>query len=198
MIQPTTKKPFTVAAMRHSGTHLITPLVRYLTGRAVYSPKGDVSLECQPGEIVVLWLRDPRNWLVSAFKFKRIGRGQRMVPASPETYDAALADFMPPYIDFARRWADRWVHWPGALTCRFELFTNGRAGSVQQVERLQGFLGATAFGADPAEVYERVFAKSGTYTGAHSHWPQWFGERSASTFHRLGGPELSVQMGYHP
>lgn len=184
---PTTRKPYTVMALRHGGTHLIIPTVRYLTGGTVYSPKGEDALTCIPGKVVIVFLRDPRNWLVSFFKWKGGDLGD----------DGGLARFMRSRrkddspLNFVRRWADRWVEWPGALVSRFEKLLP--PDGVLETVRIARFLGSTK---DPDAVYASVFGKSGTFTGQPSDWRKWFGPESQRVFENGGGGELVRQMGY--
>lgn len=189
-MNPTTRKPYTVIALRHGGTHLINPTVRFLTGKTVYSPKGENALTCVPGPIVIVFLRDPRNWLVSSYKWKH-GRN------AAEKNDAALAEFMTARrkgmspIAFVKAWAARWVCWPGALTVRFEDLLPPKGES--ETARIAAFLNAPR---DPVEVHGEVYGKSGTYTGQPSDWREWFGKRTAKAWETNGGAELLARMGY--
>lgn len=184
---PTTRKPYTVIALRHGGTHLIIPTVRYLTGKTVYSPKGNDALTCIPSTVVIVFLRDPRNWLVSFFKWRGGELGD----------DRGLARFMlarrkeESPLGYARSWAKRWVGYPGALTSRFEdlLPPDG----VLETRKIARFLRVKA---DPAATYARVFGKSGTFTGKPSDWTKWFGPESNNAFERGGGDDLLKLMGY--
>lgn len=185
---PSTRKPYTVIALRHGGTHLIIPVVRYLTGKTVYSPKGADTLTCVPSDKVIVFLRDPRNWLVSAYKWKH--------GSTPS--DEGLSRFMVAKkkgetpLGFVRKWAERWVGWPGALTVRYEDMTPGPRG-IQQVARVASFLDAPRM---PAEVYAEVYGMSGTFTGQPSRWQDWFGPRSMKAWEAGGGPEVLARMGY--
>lgn len=184
---PRSSKPYTVIALRHGGTHLIIPTVRYLTDKPVYSPKGFDALTCDPGKVVIVFLRDPRNWLVSFFKWKGGTLGD----------DDGLALFMltrrkgDSPLNYAVRWAARWTDWPGALVTRFERLLP--PDGVSETGRIAAFLGSDR---DPAAIHASVFGKSGTYTGRPSDWTKWFGEKSALAFERGGGPDLLMRMGY--
>lgn len=184
---PTTRKPYTVIALRHGGTHLIIPTVRYLTDKTVYSPKGEDALTCIPSSVVIVFLRDPRNWLVSFFKWRGGEQGD----------DQGLARFMlarrkqDSPLGYARRWASRWVDYPGALTSRFEhlLPPDG----IKETARIADFLHVEK---DPAPVFHSVFGQSGTFTGKPSDWTKWFGPESTAAFTRGGGDDLVQLMGY--
>lgn len=202
MPEPTTKKPFTVAVMRHSGTHLITPIVRGLTGKTVYSPKGDDGLNCIPSSVVIVFQRDPRNWMVSVFKWKVAGRTPPPGGVAGQV-DTDLAAFLTRskkpdaigYLGYVKLWADRWVGYPGALTVRFEDLQSEQRG-IEVVCEIQRFLGAPAAAADPAAVYASVFGKSVTYTGQPSDWRKWFGPATKSAWAANGGDDLVKKMGY--
>lgn len=184
---PTTKKPYTVIALRHGGTHLINPTVRYLTGGTVYCPKGEDALTCIPGRVVIVFLRDPRNWLISFYKWKGGQFGD----------DKALARFMlarrkdDSPLNYVVRWAERWVGWPGAFVSHFERLMP--PDGARETARIAQFLGSTK---DPDAIYASVFGKSGTFTGKPSDWRQWFGPESHRAFENGGGPALLKRMGY--
>lgn len=185
---PSTRKPYTVIALRHSGTHFIIPIVRYLTEKTVYSPKGADTLTCTPTQKVIVFLRDPRNWLVSSYKWKKGGK--------PD--DVGLSRFMTRTkrgespLSFLKDWSQRWIDWPGALTVRYEDM-RPEASGIEQVARVAMFLDAER---DPAEVYAEVYGMSGTFTGHPSRWQDWFGPRSTKAWNACGGPELAARMGY--
>ena len=202
MKTPETKKPFTVAAMRHSGTHLITPIVRFLTGKTVYSPKGDSSLICIPSPVVIVFVRDPRNWLIAAYRYKH-----PRTPWPSQEFDEAahregraldkkLAAFIPPYVEFARKWAARWMGWPGSLGVRFEHLTGDADRAIAEIRRIQTFLGEPAAAASAEDVYARVYKQSGTFSGRHSRYQEWFGPETMAVWKRHGGDRIAEMMGY--
>lgn len=199
-----TRKPYTVAAMRHGGTHLITPIVRSLTGRTVYSPKGLQSLNCIPSPVVIVFRRDPRNRLVSNFRYKNPGALERL---NPTERDVQLAAFMVARsvkkpispLEFMKRWALCWHQYPGAYCLSFENLI-GPVGLLH-VERLRDWLaaqGTETFKATPIEAYEYSLGKSGTWTGRHSRWEEWFGPLSREAWGKFHGDELVRYLGYRP
>lgn len=207
MTQPTTKKPFTVAAMRHGGTHLITPIVRKFTNRPVYSPKGIASLNCIPSDIVIVFTRDPRNRVVSNLRYK-LGEAAKSLDTAGR--DAALAEFLASrkgeesftVIDFMQRWAQKWrkpnlgssVRW--AMSVRFEDLAGEN--SLAEVARVGDFLaraGAKLL-VTPTQARDYALGKSGTWTGAHSNYREWFGPKSIDYWRRNFGTHCTVAMGY--
>lgn len=188
-VNPTSTKPTTLIALRHGGTHLIQPLIRHLTGRAVYVPKGDLAITCVPGPRLIVFLRDPRNRAVSHFRYKRPG-------AKAGQSDAALARLLGESkrgetpLRYMLRWARRWARDPTALIVRFERLVADPRG---ETERIRTFLDASG---NVAEAVEYTFGKSGTWTGRHSRWPEWFGPETHRVWASQGGAELLELMGY--
>ena len=187
---PTSTKPTTLIALRHGGTHLIQPIIRHLTDRPVYVPKGELALSCIPSPKLVVFLRDPRNRLVSMFRYKR----PKAVPADS---DEALARMLASPkkgetpVRFMLRWARRWASDPAALIMRFEDLASERG--LAEATRLREYLAAE----NSAEsAYEYAFGKSGTFTGRHSRWREWFGPQTSRAWLEHGGPELQSLMGY--
>lgn len=188
-MKPSTTKPQTVMVLRHSGTHLILPIVKRLTGKPVYRPKGQDCLTCVPNGPVVVFVRNPRNWIVSSYRWKR----------GSDLSDARLANFMTRVKDgaemnalqFAHAWAKRWMVHPGAMQMRMEDLKDREKG-IAILESLRGFLKA---GGNPAEVYDSVYG-GGTYTGRHSNWKEWFGPLSRATWRANRGREIEELMGY--
>lgn len=180
-------------ALRHGGTHLILPLVKGLTGAPLYRPKGDEALICQPNGPTIVFTRNPRNWLVSFYRWKR---GD---PETLELRDAALAKFMRSIrprktmnpIAYAQRWAWRWRRWPGVHIVRFESLQD-RAEGIETMRKMCEFLGVAA---DPESVYLSVYGR-GTFTGKHSDWREWFGPLSLRAYGYSAGDFLDLSMGY--
>jgi hypothetical protein len=207
MTQPTTRKPFTVAAMRHGGTHLITPVVRRLTDRPVYSPKGQASLNCIPSDIVIIFPRDPRNRVVSNLRYK-MGDAAKGLDAPGR--DAALAEFLGSRktpdalrpIEFMTRWADKWRALTvggavrAALTVRFEELAGDN--SLAEVTRIAEFLARAGakLVATPSEAKAYALGRSGTFTGSHSNYIEWFGPQSTRYWRSNFGPQCTHRMGY--
>lgn len=186
---PTSTKPISVMVMRHAGAHLILPMVKSMTGKAIYRTKGPESLICEPSGKVIIFMRNPRNRLISFFRWKR---GQ--LPT-----DAELAEFMTKPkrdgeyspLEFATAWAKRWRHRKGALHVRFEDLADAVNGPTE-IARMAGFLGVDA---DPNAVFASFVGK-GTFTGRHSDWRTCFGPKSDRAYRRHGGAELDRLMGY--
>lgn len=174
--------------MRHSGTHLILPLVKSLTNRPIFRPKGEQALICKPNGPVVVWLRNPRNRVVSAYRWKHGG-------AFPT--DRQLANYIGKIkagthrtpISFMLAWAERWAGYDG-LKVRFEDVTG--PDGFAAVERLRAFLNGPA---DAVVVYAAIVGK-GTFTGRHSDWREHFGRRTLAVWRDAGGERLDRLMGY--
>ena len=206
MTVPTTKKPITVAALRHGGTHLITPIIRRLTGKTVYSPKGDAALHCIPSPIVVVFLRDPCNRVVLNLRYKMEGL---WVAWDKSHRDAHLFDFLSKRkkpgaltpIEYMIQWEQRWRSDTDReskfIHTRFETLVD-EAASLGEVTRIASLL--TAAGLDleatPSEARAYSIGQSGTYTGSHSQFRDWFGPKSAAYWRREFGHELTKRMGY--
>ncbi len=203
-----TLKPFTVAAMRHGGTHLITPVVRRLTNKPVYSPKGRSSLTCIPSKVVIVFPRDPRNRAISNVRYKLGREAVDLLDAAGR--DEALAHYLQHRkapgellpIEFMTQWAMLWVGGKFAgertkwMLCRFEELAGPNA--LVECTKIATFLtecGATLVAtAEEARVY--ACGMSGTYTGRHSNYREWFGPKSTHFWHRNFGPACTRIMGY--
>lgn len=207
MTQPTTRKPFTVAAMRHGGTHLITPIVRKFTDRPVYSPKGVASLNCIPSDVVIVFTRDPRNRVVSNLRYKL---GDQAKGLNADQRDEALATFLASrkhdgaltVIDFMARWAQKWRR-PNigpsvrfATLVRFEELAGEN--SLAETTRIGKFLADSGAKLVAAASEARAYAlgKSGTWTGSHSNYAEWFGPRARDYWRSNFGPDCTRAMGY--
>lgn len=203
-----TQKPYTVAAMRHGGTHLITPVVRRLTSRPVYSPKGSSSLTCIPSDIVVVFPRDPRNRAISNVRYK-LGRdavdrldaaGRDDALAHYLTTRKTAADLQP--IEFMTQWAQRWVdgRFAGKRTrwmlVRFEELAGPNA--LVECTKVATFLAecGAKLVASAEDARSYALGKSGTFTGRHSNYREWFGPKATHHWHRNFGPACTQIMGY--
>lgn len=189
----TTNKPYTLACLRHSGTHLIQPIMRRLTNKAVYAPKGDDALRCIPSAKVVVFLRDPRNIIVAHARYKTSLRE----PSAK--FDRRLAKLLTRRrlnsdlpIEHMTKWANRWYDWPGALVVRFSDLTDP-AKTLSEIERVRAYLDNLG-DAEDARAY--AMGTSVTYTGRHSKWREWFGPESTKAWNANGGPALVRAMGY--
>lgn len=188
----TTNKPYTLACLRHSGTHLIQPIMRRLTDKPIYAPKGNDALVCKPSQKVVVFLRDPRNTIVSHTRYKSSIRE----PAKLDRRIAKLITRRRPGedtpIEHMTKWAKRWVKWKGALVVRFEVLTNPEF-SLSEVERISAYLDGLG---DPEDARAYAMGTSVTYTGRHSRWREWFGPEATKAWNENGGPALVRAMGY--
>lgn len=199
--EPSTRKPITIAAARHSGTHLIQPIVRALSGRAVHIPKGEASLTDTPAKCVIVWLRDPRDWLISCYRWKN-------PDALPRVCDADLARFITAkrkersFVEFIDAWSRRWVDWPGAHTARFEDIVGlGAQFGVFEIRGVMEFLGhhgLLARGADPVEAYKQCYGTSGTSRPVKSDHRQWAGSKTWAIFEEEPMRSTIPRMGYRP
>lgn len=190
-MQPTSTKPTTLIAMRHGGTHLIQPLIRVLTDKPVYVPKGENALTCVPSNKLVIFLRDPRNRAISHFRYKN----SKAKPGG-EDIDERLAKMLSSSkgggnpVEFMLRWAGRWANEQSGYTMRFEQLLDDPHG---QTTSLRDYLDA------PGSVDEAIrytIGKSGTYSGRHSRWREWFGPLSRQVWKERGGDRLVKLMGY--
>ena len=183
----TTEKPLTLIALRHSGTHLIQPIMRRLSNKTVYAPKGNDAVQCTPSEKVVIFLRDPRDTIVSQARYKNAGlvegkadrRIVRLLKRGDETPVAHMT-----------KWASRWATGAG-LIVRFEELTDP-ATRREQVERIRDYIG----GGDVDDAIAYAFGKSVTWTGKHSKWRDWFGPEATKMWKKQNGAHLVALMGY--
>jgi len=193
-ITPTSTKPVTLIAMRHGGTHLIQPLIRELTGKSVYVPKGNNALDCRPGRKLVIFLRDPRNRVVSQLRYKN----PRIQPG--EKADEQLASLMgrekmgSTTLDYMLAWASKWgcAYRGGCLQMRFEDLV---ADPLYAAECVALYLDVPG-GQNAAKAVEYTIGKSGTFTGRHSRWREWFGPKSTQAWRKGDGPQILRLMGY--
>lgn len=191
---PESKKPITVMVMRHGGSHLIKPIVRYLTGLPIYSPKGQNALTAIPSGKLVVFPRDPRSRAISGYRYK-LKRRRKATPS-----DAGLARYLsaPPsggigVVQFMREWAERWMYWPGAMMVRFEDLVFDPASRHREVVRLGRFLSSER---DASEAISYAFETSHTFTGKYSTWDEWAGPLSREAWEREGGDDVVRMMGY--
>lgn len=198
---PTTRKPFTLIAPRHSGTHLIQPLMRHLTGRTVYVPKGDDAIKCVPSPKCVVWLRDPRNIVIARYRFKY---GRDLDPAK---HDSGLAAMLRQKkngetpLAYMLRWARRWK-FDRAVghVARFEEYTaTDDLGRIVRVSALDQYLRPDSVSNREGDVSKAIayaFGTSGTFTGRHSRWVEWFGPLTMEAWADGRGDHLCELMGY--
>lgn len=188
----TTAKPYTLACLRHSGTHLIQPIMRRLTDRAIYAPKGNDAIVCTPSKKVVVFLRDPRNTIISHARYKSgISDPGKMDRRIAKLITRRRAGSETP-IEHMTKWANRWTTWRGALVVRFEDLVDP-ARTLAEIERVRAYLDNLG-DAEDARAY--AMGTSVTYTGRHSKWREWFGPEATKAWHSQGGPALVRAMGY--
>jgi len=181
------REKITVIVSRHSGAHLIKPTIKHL-GFKCYSAKGDreLALEPIPGRPLLVWLRNPRNTLISAFRWK----------GAKEPDDRALAAFIVAQkngrtpLSFLQAWAERWVDYAGSVQVRFEdmILPSG-------IDLVRGMAKLWNAPNEPDEVFNRHY-RNGTFTGRHSDWRAWFGPRTLDVYAGKGGLRLDKVMGY--
>lgn len=185
----TTNKPYTLICLRHSGTHLIQPIMRRLTGSTVYAPKGSDAINCTPSAKCVVFLRDPRNTIISHTRYKasdlQPGKADKRIAKLITKRKSGIEG----PIEHMTAWARRWARSEGTLIVRFEDLVSDKVG---QVTRVRDYLG----GGDVDDAIEYTFGKSGTWTGRHSQWREWFGPLALDAWNANGGPRLLKAMGY--
>jgi hypothetical protein len=201
-----TDKIATVALLRHGGSHLIRPIVAAL-GFEILEPGNFGAPPDRAEGPVIVWLRDPRDRMVSTMRFWN-GEGPRAKPkkaASLRRYgadpDAWLAGLLGPegFMEHMRGWARTWCYWPGACISRFEDMRRDGPGEISRIAQHLSFghLSVGHWGAGPASaLYARVFEQGSTFTGHYSDWRSAFGPRARAAWDELGGAELLRVMGY--
>lgn len=192
-VEPSSTKPVTLIALRHGGTHLIQPLIRELTQKSVHVPKGQNAIDCRPGKKLVIFLRDPRNRLVSQLRYKN----RRMEPG--ELADDRLASLMvrekfgTTTMEYMHVWAAKWAQYQGGhLQMRFEDLMSD---PLYAAECMAIYLDVPG-GENATKAVEYTIGKSGTFTGRHSKWTEWFGPKATKAWRRTDGPRLLELMGY--
>lgn len=191
MPEPSSKKPCTLIALRHSGTHMIQPIIRSLTGRPVSAPKGSDALRFQPGRVLIVFLRDPRNTLVAHFRYKS---GVRDAYGCDEEFSDFIRGSKRGVgrVEHMTEWARRWKNWPGACEVRFEQLVDAQT-QRREVLRIKEHLCATG---SVQQAIDYTFGKSVTFTGRHSRWSEWFGPMATEAWKQKGGAALLKAMGY--
>ena len=138
------KKPVTVAARRHGGTHLINPLCKQLSGLKCRSADKARELFIPDGPLVV-FTRDPRNIFISRFRWDLRNKGLSTAPLPDFGYDDVLAERLaritqPNHRDPKEFWYAQgmeymlryWGYWLGIycqkLVTKFEVLANEETG----------------------------------------------------------------------
>lgn len=189
--------------MRHGGAHLIKPFVKMTTLRGSFGTKGMTSLEAEPQGRLLVFIRDPRNRIVSTYRWTKQHNGKKISKltraAGEDSDDARIAALMTrrdedglSLMQFMHVWAERWCWWPGALVVTFEGFADPGSGP-NEAKRIARFLGADENHA--LDVYSKHIGH-GTFTGRHSQWKEWFGPRAKKAWKENNGKLLLGTMGY--
>lgn len=186
----TSAKATTVIVQRHAGSHLILPLVKSLKPGGVFKTKGRQSLFAIPSGKLIVFRRNPRNRLVSMFRWKRKWSDAASADAELAKYIVRPKDGMTP-VAFMHLWAERWIDDPTALHITFEDLASAESGP-KTTARIAAHVGSER---DPDAAFAAIF-KGGTYTGTHSDWRVWFGPRTLEAYAAAGGTELDKRMGY--
>jgi len=182
----------TVALMRHGGSHLIRPIVAEL-GFDIVEPGNFGAPIGEARGPVIVWLRDPRDRMVSTMRWWR-GKPRKAIAltAAGESDDEQLAwlidegGFLPEML----RWALIWCAWPDALTVRFE---DMRRWPTVEIEAIARHLGVEC---EPVGIKDRTLETGRTFTGRYSNWRESFGPLTNAVWAAGGGAELLKVMGY--
>jgi hypothetical protein len=197
-----------IAAMRHGGHHLINPLVKKL-GVAGLSADKQIGL-LVPDDKLIVFMRDSRNTITSAFRWKlrQCGRTDAPLPG----YDEEIAERLG--IVATRKKASKylpgstgktgietriiyWSHYlqfPNKLVVRFEDLTS----ETPKVQRrtliaIKDYLGSDG---DPEAIFATYYRKSTTYSGKFTDWRQWWGPKARASFAHNKGNQLLGILGY--
>lgn len=179
--------------MRHGGTHLVKPVLKYTIGSSK-GGKGPTLLKLPTDGRVIVCTRDPRNRIISAFRYK-----QFRITGKPngEDVDDLLAQYMTArgIIGFMHEWADRWMGLSNAHYIRFEDFHDEHS-VIQAVSGAAAYEGISVTEDDIRAAWKKFYKNSPTYTGRHSRWQDWFGPRCALAWEEGNGGLLTKKMGY--
>lgn len=202
-VERTLQPHVTVAAMRHGGTHLILPIVRYLTELPIVGAEKLPFVRHKPLGPVIVFYREPRNRFVSKFKWDLRRNGHDITPSL--RHDKAIArlirkkdrrgsqEYLGKYrcqnlYEFFSYWLS-----VDALVVRYEDLCSAKTGPVE-AERIAKHLGR---GGEGEAAFHYVFENGNKmFTGQPSRWQQWFGPKSTKAFANTGGPELMKLLGY--
>lgn len=182
-------KPCTVMVLRHAGSHLILPMVKFMVGRGVHRAKGQQALTFEPYGPTIVFVRNPRNRLVSNFRWK-FGRWPTDLEIAAFAIGVKAGEEMSP-LDFMLAWAERWMRHPGALIVRFEDLSDA-VKAPSEIGRIASFIGVHP---NVDEVVS-AFVGRGTFTGKHSDWKICFGPKAIATYNERRGQEIDRLMGY--
>jgi hypothetical protein len=185
----------TIALMRHDGSHLIRPIVDQL-GFTIVEPGKFGAPKAQAVGPVVVWLRDPRNRMVSTlrWRFDKPKYADRL-KRFDGNHDLELVWLLgdQKFMSEMVRWARTWMRWDGALRVKFEDF---KSDGPAQIARIAAHLGCAVDPVRDERLYQEIWEHSRTYTGSHSVWQEWFGPQTKQFWREHGGDELVHLMGY--
>ncbi len=183
----------TVALMRHGGSHLIRPIVAKMGFDIIEPGNFGASLDQAVGPVII-FLRDPRNRMVSTMRWWREKpRKAALLAEAGDTDDAQLQylldeqGFLPEMLE----WAKEWCRFrPGSLTVYFEYMDSVVVGVIAR------HLGLDSDKKRDVEIFQEVYGHGRTYTGNLSKWENSFGPLSMAFWNNNGGNELLSMMGY--
>jgi hypothetical protein len=196
-----------IAAIRHGGTHLINPLVKKLGGRGCSADK-QIGLLVPQNKLIV-FTRDSRNTITSAFRWKLRQCGRPDIPM-PE-YDEEIAKrlgtrnrkkknkYMPDHatstgIETRMAYWKHYLSFENKLLVRFERITSDDNKTRKRtLLSIKDYLESTE---DPEAVLATFYKNSFTYSGRFTDWREWWGPKAIESFHHNKGNELLKVLGY--
>lgn len=186
----------TVALMRHGGSHLIRPIVAEL-GFDIIEPGNFGAPIGEARGKVIVWLRDPRDRMVSTMRWWRNKpRKLNALTAAGDSDDEQLAwllgegGFLPEMLRWSRIWCARPLGTENALAVRFE---DMRQWPIVEIDAIARHLGVAC---DAVAIRDLTLERGRTFTGRYSDWRQSFGPLATAVWSAQGGAELLEIMGY--
>ena len=188
----------TLIILRHGGTHLIKPIVKALVGKW-QGGKGYTIIERDPLGPTVVCIRDPRNRIISAFRWKYKGS-----PIDPIKADRWLANFISTKkpltgiapVAFMHTWADKWMDRDDVMYVRFEDLIGHKRFAIRTLAKIVRYAGASVSNEEIEEQYAKIFKRGPFWTGEHSKYEKWFGPLASKAWEEAEGPLLVKKMGY--
>ena len=183
-----------LAIMRHGGTHLVKPILKQTIGSSK-GGKGDTILKFPTGGEVIVCTRDPRNRIVSSFRYKQFRVGRH--PSASDDHDELLSRYMAgtDIVQYMHKWADQWMGLPNAHYISFEDFLTEDS-AVLAVSGAAEYTGIEVTEEAIRNLWLMFYRNSPTYTGKHSRWQDWFGTKSRAVWKSHNGKLLTKKMGY--
>lgn len=180
--------------MRHSGTHLVKPVLKNTIGTSK-GGKGPTLLALPTEGEIIVCTRDPRNRVISSFRYKQYRITGR--PDPRDDVDALLAEYIESkqILPFMHEWADRWMNLPHAHYLKFEDF-------LHEKTVIRTVLGAASYAGKEVDedtirsVWRRFYGNSPTFSGQHSRHQNWFGDKARAAWKEGNGKLLAKKMGY--